>query len=249
MIDGVIRKTSASEINVRADKTQFGAVVRKLRAGDKIRYEEKPVDGGAYSIAGKIGYKWYVIEGGYIAVGAVEIQPIDPYAKFVEVPYVSQRDENSTKRNNDCGVACCLMLIQKNLIMHGVSMMSGLTVDRLILDTPLKTSDDPLRPIHLITLLGLYSVKAEAISFPNVREIKSSLDSGNPIILLVNYKYIGTGSFGHYVVAVGHSQYGIYVHDPYLGGINVFLSDESAELALTDTKKFSSTPRQGVRMA
>jgi len=254
LLDGVLTATLSNVVNVRADKTTSAAILRTLKVGDALRYSPNTVTGGTYSANGKPLNSWYALDKGYIAAGVVTIgapgESPDVPIKRLDVPFVSQLGADANARNNDCGVAACLMLIQHTLQRAGMRPMPALKVNRLIADTPLATTDAPLGLSALVSLLDAYGVTAQTARPLNADAITRQLDAGKPPILLVNYQPIGGEAIGHYVVAIGYSARGFWIHDPYKRGAAHYITRQALDAALATVTDIgaASWPYQGVTL-
>lgn len=253
---GTLTATLSNVVNVRGQPTTAAAVLRTLKAGDAVRYNPTAISGGAYTANGKTLTGWYALDSGYIAAGVVTIgapgEAPDTPIKRIDVPFVSQLGTDASKRANDCGVACSLMLIQHTLKRAGLRTMRGLTVNRLIEDTPLVSSDAPLGLSALIALLDAYGVSAVIAPRPvNADAVVRYLDAGKPPILLVNYAAIGGESIGHYVVCVAYGERGFWLHDPYKRGAEVYVTRADLDRALATVTDIgaASFPYQGIALA
>lgn len=165
--------------------------------------------------------------------------------RTLSVPYVSQLGNIPA---NDCGPACCLMLIQERLTRAGLRTMNALTLGTVLAFTPGK-GDDTTTTHQLGNILVQFGMTPVITDTLTREAIRQNLERGVPSLVLVAYKHIlPSDSFdgGHYVVVVGYSENGFWVHDPYHGGANLFIPNNQMERALTDVSPFASRPYQGV---
>lgn len=254
--DGVVTGVLNEFANVRQSPATSASILRKLVVGDRVRYNPTSINAGtsgAYTAGGKTMYTWYQLEGGgFVAVGVVSIgdsAPVeDAPIKKLDVPFVSQLGTGAEKRNNDCGVACALMLHSYRMKQAGLQPMK-LAVNRLLDDTPLAAEDKPLGLAALVNLLTLYGVTASTAQSLRAASIKAEIDAGRPPILLVNYRPIGGESFGHYVVVTGYGARGFWLHDPYKRGRDIYITSEALEAAQTEMGGIASYPYQAVILA
>lgn len=248
-VTGVVKSSRNNVVRVRETPSTTARILRMLRVGDEIRYSPEVVVGGDYEINKEIFNTWFQLEDGFVATNVLTIGVVEEKELplcLLNVPFISQIDNTSKRTNNDCGVACALMLIQYTIMRSGLKMMRALTVDKLVEDTSLKMRDIPLTLTAVVNLMEDYGLSPKIIRPLNPEAIVKKLDESTPAILLVNYRHIGMGAFGHYVVAHGYSEGGFFVHDPYKQGANLFVPREKLDLALTDTSTFAAFTYQGI---
>ena len=181
----------------------------------------------------------------------VETLPIENPIKMLDVPFYSQDDAWSNRFRNDSGPACALMLVQHQLKQHGLKPMAALTVDRLAADTPLNVNDQPQSLSDITQLLDKYGVSNNYRQPLDTAAIRRELDADHPVIVWVRYKHIMTTGedFGHFVVVVGYSNTGFWIHEPYRGGANFYVAREQFETALSDYAGSTvSKPYQGIAL-
>lgn len=254
--DGVVDRVLDDHANVRQFPSTSSKIIGQLVVGDRVRYNPVQVNAGAagaYRANGLTMYTWWQLEGGgYVAVGVLSFadpnQTPDAPIKWLNVPHVSQLGTSAQKRNNDCGVAASKSAHDYVMQQAGLLPMK-LSVDRLIEDTPLATSDDPLGVAALVNLLAVYGVKARTALNMTPAAIRAEIDAGRPFIALVNYRTIGGEPLGHYVVVIGYGSRGFWLHDPYKRGANVYVTTEALEAALTEMNGIAGAPYQGVVLA
>ncbi len=248
LVKGVIKSSRANIINVREAASITAPILRTLRAGDFVTYQPTAVLGKEYLVGGMKMSGWYALDVGFIAAGVVTISAeiSETPLRLLNVPFVSQIDSTSKRTNNDCGVACALMLLQYRLAQVGLKPMRALTVDRMIADTALAHKDSPLTLLAISNLLEAYGLTPKLVRPLNCNFILGSIDNLQPCIALVNYRHIGAGNFGHYIIVHGYSENFFWVHDPYKEGANKPISREKLELALTDVSDFAAFPYQGI---
>jgi len=252
-IEGVITSTTGNLVNVRHTASINSQAFQQLRIGDRVQYDPIPMEAGAYKVSGVTMNTWYALEEGFIAAGVVTLAEIDDEpdkaVKRLDVLFVSQLGDEANKRNNDCGIACVLMLIQHHLKQAGLRPMKALTVDRLIADTPLAIADKPQGLGVLTGLLDAYGVYAQITRPLTPDVIMKQIDNDNPVIALVNYQPIGGESFGHYVTVTGYGERGFWLHDPYRTGADRYITREALDMALTDVSGFATFAYQGVTLS
>ena len=247
-VNGVIKSARANVVNVRESASITAPVLRTLRVGDAVSYNPTTVIGGEYVVNGSKMFTWYQLQTGFVAAGVITISAeiTEAPIHLLNVPFISQIDSTSKRTNNDCGVACALMLIQHRLLIAGMRMMRALTVDRLVNDTPLAHKDSPLTLSAVSNLLDLYGMTPKIVRPCNLDFIVKSIDEIRPVCVLVNYRHISTGNFGHYAIVHGYSENYFWMHDPYKEGSNKPISRDKLELALTDVSDFAAFPYQGI---
>lgn len=167
------------------------------------------------------------------------------------VPYVSQTDLNANLINNDCPEAAALMLIQYERVRAGKRVMRGLTVDMLVTRGELKPRPDTVKDLEfVVSVLDEFGVAAARESNLTLQRITELIDADRPPILLVNYEHLKPGKrFGHYVTAIGYGENGVWIHDPYLLGQSVYVTEAQLERALTDIAGIALRGYQGVVLA
>jgi ABC-type bacteriocin/lantibiotic exporter with double-glycine peptidase domain len=166
------------------------------------------------------------------------------------VPYRSQIGAGASAYANDCGAACANMAFQYALEQAGLGQARGVTVDDMARDSALVGNGDRgLTPSQVVTLLAAYGVRAEARRAVTPEALVQEIDARRPIICLVAYKHIRPQDAfdgGHYVVVKGYGRYGFYVHDPYNGGADYYVSRAALVEAMRDVSPFASIPNQAV---
>jgi len=158
----------------------------------------------------------------------------------LEVPYKSQESTTANSFRNDCGPACVAMISEYKIPNLEIS------VNQVASKTSLKKKDNGILPAEIIQLLGAQKIQSYAKSGIALEDLRNEIDSDRPVILLVNYKYLGDRAFGHYVVLVGYNEAGFYIHDPYKRGAFHFMPTEEFEKSITDVGAFFYYNRQGV---
>lgn len=162
----------------------------------------------------ELGTDWSLIQydtaSGYASTAyLVKIAPI---RVLLDVPYHSQEDTDARKFRNDCGAACCNMLLQH---FHRGTFKT----DDLSAETTLVNRDNGLYTQDLVKLLARHNLPAVYDARPTPSAIKADLDKGLPSIALIWYgKLLGrqnqpdTG--GHFVLIVGYSDDSYWLNDP-----------------------------------
>jgi ABC-type bacteriocin/lantibiotic exporter with double-glycine peptidase domain len=138
----------------------------------------------------------------------------------LDVPYISQFDQDASTHSADCGPTCVAMIINAQPTDHTV------TVDGLYQHLP------PMAPgaftfiSDLITIGEAEDVSMERVQFTHdnaIARTKELIEDGTPFIALVNYAAwdpITHNNFhsGHFVVVTGIDDEHVYVHDPIFQG-------------------------------
>jgi hypothetical protein len=138
----------------------------------------------------------------------------------LDVPYMSQFDQDASTHSADCGPTCVAMIINAQPTDHTV------TVDGLYQHLP------PMAPgaftfiSDLITIGQAEDVSMERVQFTHdnaIARTKELIEDGTPFIALVNYAAwdpITHNNFhsGHFVVVTGIDDEHVYVHDPIFRG-------------------------------
>ena len=250
---GVVTGVLDGFANVRAAPYADAGVkiLRQLKVGDAVSYSPTLIPAGSYKAAGRVMNTWQALrDGGFVASGVItfgQSLPVqDVKSNSLDVPFYSQLGTNAIRRNNDCGIACVLMLHAWRMRQVGLLPATALTVDRLVEDTPLKAADVPLGLGDLVNLLAAYGVKAHTALNLTPEALKWEIDVQRPPILLVNYRPFGGSPIGHYVVATAYGSRGFWLHDPYLRGANTYLTAEQLIAAQTEMKGIAGAPYQGV---
>lgn len=247
---GILTVTRANYVNVRQQSITTAPVVTTLRVGARVSYRPKMLEGGGYQSAGQTFNTWYRLEepAGWIAAHVVTLEEdeVDIPVKRLDVPFVSQMGAGANNRINDCGIACALMLYRWRLAQVGMRAPKPLTVDRMLLDSPLAAKDAPLTLTAVERLLDDYGVDVLTRRPLTTDAIVDVLENGQPVIALVNYAQIGSRAMGHYIVVFAYGERGFWIHDPYERGAEVYLKRETLDEALRNTDDFAAFPYQGI---
>jgi ABC-type bacteriocin/lantibiotic exporter with double-glycine peptidase domain len=140
-----------------------------------------------------------------------------PGNKRLLVPWIGQNtdrtDDDYTK--NDCGAAVVAMVV--NCYRGG----NGVTVDEVSKATGKAPGYTAASFQELINAAARFNVTLEHVAY-TLEQICADLDTGKPVIVIVNYKslplynrYDAAYNAGHYVVVVGYEDDCILYHDPY----------------------------------
>lgn len=134
------------------------------------------------------------------------------------IPYRSQWAADADKNNTDCGPTCLAMILN----YYGVET----TPNQLYSFLPDKGPNDFTFFSDLQRIGKHYGVTLRWIQYSDrqgaIGNLKANLNNGNPMIILVKYQpwKAATGNLfngGHFVVATGHSNGQITMHDPVFG--------------------------------
>lgn len=183
-------------------------------------------------------FRWYALEKpvlGWVADVATLTPGVpEKWLDELDVPYVSQRDSNSSLYNNDCLIACLLMAIR--YLRHGESgrLPTLPTVDDVARHSRLASGSRFLNFTDadiLSTALGYQATYRRPLM---TSDIVSLIDRNHPVIVLVDYARYnpGNGSFPHFALVKGYSQNYFLTHDPYLAGANLKISREALDAAM-----------------
>lgn len=240
-------------VNVRAGTSTTFAITRRVKTGEVVYFDPNAlVSGGTYRVGTKTLNTWIPVKEGFVAQGVIRLEliqePGDPI-KLNDIPFVSQKGIGADRIINDCVEAACLSAIHKSHLMSGRNLMRALTVDMLTRGRP-----DGVRSVNYgVQLLDDFGVPAKYMQPLDDAELMWQISMGKPVIMLVNYKYIGGEGFGHFIVMTGYNDKGFWIHDPYNRGANVFISKTKFNAATSDYllpngKYFAdpSLPRQGI---
>lgn len=130
----------------------------------------------------------------------------------IPVPYVRQEGAGATRYANDCGPACVAMLLR-------FCGMETPTVDVLSGETALASRDNGLTSAQLAALGARHGLALTVRADLNLNAIQREIDSGRPVIMLINYGCIEARQnqadrAGHFVVVAGYDDANIIVNDP-----------------------------------
>ncbi len=264
LVPGMIASAKAGDANVRdIPSTKDSKVLATVRSGDQIMY--RPGNPAPYD---NDGYKWVVVESingkslvGWLA-NVVTIQPMvnEKLLARLDVPYVSQLDSQSNLYNNDCLVACSLMLIRFMFRKMGLLDPTYLTVNDMSRKTRLAGSggDHGLNNADGLVLLRGYGFNAQTHTDLSTDKIAALIMGGRPVIALVNYKWINpkqAKNLGHYIMIFGvfggdgGTVTRFMFHDPYLLKDNQMISVMSLDQSMTDVSTFAGITHQGLTMS
>jgi len=228
----VLRTSSNTGVNLRTAPETSAAIVRVLKVGDNVTFRPQTWRGN--------GQEWRRIEepAGWVSETVCDIGPASTGAiKMLAVPFRSQTGPGAGRYGNDCGVACALMLLNYLWTRAGYGELLALSVDDMAADSALPTGDRPQTLAQIITLLSRYGIRAQARRPFTRGDIVRAIEAGLPTITLVRYKHLNPAAgvdFGHYVVPIGYSADGVYVHDPLHGGAGLYVANAAFDAALSD---------------
>jgi hypothetical protein len=259
LIDGVVKMVAANWVNIRSLPSASATKVGELRAGDTVQYREPVIEAGGYITSAGVANTWRSVSNGWVAEALLTIEPAaPPEVPVVDLmlPFVSQLGTDADLRQNDCGMAAAQALALWRLQQAGFGDMPLLRkVDNLIPVSPLALADNPVPVSKLrdyLTLLGVQHQYSNALT-PDA--IIQELDKGRPVLILLNYKYVRTGSkrLGHYLLVRGYTENSFIVNDSYLEGEGHRMTRAELQSALTDLKNedgssFASLPYQGIKL-
>jgi len=166
----------------------------------------------------------------------------------LDIPFVSQLGSLAGVRKNDCGPACCSMLVKayKDSFIspdawYGLEGWGA------------PGTDVGTTAYQLRSALGLYNIRAEVFSGVDERWC---LKEGRPVISLVDYKVLSdngltayTGNFLHWVLLVGYDEQGLIMYDPYrLDAVRVSVRDGIYDKAFRNSCLVCVDGLEGVSM-
>jgi hypothetical protein len=145
------------------------------------------------------------------------VAPVKPAAngKRLLVPWLGQLGDTAAYARGDCGAACVAMVI--NTYRGG----NGITVDDVSKATGKQAGYTFATFQELINAGARFNMFLEHVSY-TVEQILADINSGKPVIVIVNYKslpsydrYDPAYNAGHYIVIVGYEDGCVLYHDPY----------------------------------
>jgi predicted double-glycine peptidase len=99
-------------------------------------------------------------------------------------------------------------------------------------------------PQHFIRALKRYGLRFRPFHRMSVGQLKGSIDSGRPVIMMLQAwatpkrgripPYERDWLDGHWVVAIGHDEHGVYFEDPSLRTVRGFMSYKELEVRWHD---------------
>lgn len=240
---GVVRSTVASFANVRAWPNDKSDDLGDVTAGERVQY--RPAVNGWYYVEKANGVK------GWVAAWVCVIQdaPAEAPAVRLDVPFRSQQGAGASAYRNDCGPACALMLMAYAMRRAGLLEPSAISVDDVARDTALASNgDSPLQLAEVSRVLTAYGIPNEVTRPLDLPRIRTLLDARKPPIVLVQYRHLAEGNpaFGHYAVVVAYAAGGFWLHDPYTGGAELYVTNDRLNAALTDMAGIAAYPYQGI---
>jgi len=131
-----------------------------------------------------------------------------------DVLQVSQMGEGATLRTNDCGPACCAMILHKiaGISLNPDDFYSYMTVP----------NDSGTFGVQLAQFLNEFDVGAYVLNKASMVNLLQNLEYGRISIWLVAYKPLVDagctqfrGDFMHWVTVVGYENGKVLINDPY----------------------------------
>ena len=135
----------------------------------------------------------------------------------IDMQFVSQLGEGAGMHNNDCGPACCSMVI-----LEGKDIF--VSPDELYkLDGwGAPSTDIGTNSYQLQKILSIFDVPSSRGTSLDFDIIKSFIDKGFPIVTLVKYSLfsaagltVNKGTFNHWLIVTGYTNTDIITLDPY----------------------------------
>ena len=239
----------AAGLNLRTTPSPTGTLIRAMPHNDPVTvYGQPVVNAGGYNwqrVTDRFannGWAANVING---VASFVDPPIVDTPIYSVPVPFVGQNTVTATK-NNDCGVACSLMILRWRMVKAGLLDPTTITVNEMTAHTTLVSNDDGLTPDQVSALLTGYGVQNSVQANVNNDMIKQQLQAGLPVLAQVTDAYFGGRGVGHFVVYIAVGSNGFWVNDPDIEGANFHISFADSDKALSQTSSFWPTPYVGI---
>jgi hypothetical protein len=132
---------------------------------------------------------------------------------LLPVPYVSQLGEDAETHKNDCGAACCVMLLR-------AYVNSAMTPDEFY--TAFNIAGDPYLSVQTMrNAMGKTGVMTNYKVGLTMAELFNTFATGKPAIVLIRYKTLEDAGLTekhfegpHFAVGVGMDTKYVYLHDP-----------------------------------
>lgn len=171
----------------------------------------------------------------------------------LDIPHVSQRGEGADFSSNDCGPAVLTMAIRylagATVDVDAVGRACGQVKDKT---TQFWQLQNGLRHFGIDSTIR-NELQPNGRIYPD--EMRTVLNGGSPIVLVVWYPYLTYRKQvdykgWHFVLAVGHDEVGIFVHDPLFGeawqarGTFIHVADNELKRAQVGNGK--NLPYQGL---
>ena len=118
----------------------------------------------------------------------------------LDVPYHKQQNWYT------CGPTCLRMLLE----------YFGISASEEDVTKACKTTELGTTPSQLVKGSDILGLDADALKYEDLEDLKHTLKSGNPVIVLLDagILYGGIQGFGHFVVVTGFDSNDIIYHDP-----------------------------------
>lgn len=237
----------ASYITVRDQPSVSGNEVGRLHVGDAATLWQPEALGWVYLTTPTLE-GWVSRQGGYVRFTPLA-GDMPAWTVKLDVPYVAQISPTANRYRNDCGCACAIMCLRWLYVHEGLLDPTLLTVDELAAKTGLSLHDDGLSSEQLVTLLKGYGAASQKVVLLTASMVRQMLKAGTPVVCLLNYGWFNPNNNfkgGHFAVAIGYDDHGVYFNDPYLGGAHFHVTDAALDQALSNVTAFASPPNQGV---
>ena len=134
---------------------------------------------------------------------------------ILSIPYRSQETKTAGYSFNDCGPACCNMML--------AATGQDLTIDSMYKHPSIAGVKGGLSISALQTLTKAYGLRTLYATL-DLAGLKAKIDEGKPTTVLLDYAPIVAaklngiptkGIFGHFVLVVGYEDENMVIHDPY----------------------------------
>ncbi len=137
--------------------------------------------------------------------------------KLLNVPWISQLGYGADIYNNDCGPACCSMVVAA-LKGDIVSPNEWYKMD----GWGKPTTDIGTYAYQLQAALNLFEIESMLDNVLSLYELQTYINAGRLIIPLVDYGVFSDagltqikGHFGHWFLVIGYDEWNIITLDPY----------------------------------
>lgn len=151
--------------------------------------------------------------------------------RVTEVPFIGQLGTGAQRFTYDSGPAVVAMLLK----WLGKEADTPKTVDQLAGETALVQTDAPLTTAQVVRLAGNNGIALRLTNDLTLDKVLSELAAGRPPVLRVSTAVldISAGAVDAFVLVVGYSAEGYYVHLPWLEqGAYVLITAEKLEAAM-----------------
>jgi hypothetical protein len=158
------------------------------------------------------------------------------------IAHTSQYGKGADQRKADCFPAI-------------MAMLGGGTVDSAAILAQGKKPNEYVTIERGMQSLRKYGIPNRFVKPLRNEELRSSIEAGNPVILLIKYaaiprdrRGIKTFTGSHFVLAVGYDAAGIFIHDPLRvkGDGFTYFTDTEIERAMSAFTRYENQPYQAI---